>query len=54
MRIDGHQHFWKVERADYHWLSSAPSSLRRDYLPSDLVPHLAKHKNALRFYKLDI
>jgi L-fuconolactonase len=44
MRIDGHQHFWKVDRGDYHWMGPAVAALCRDYLPPDLLPHLAKHK----------
>ena len=40
-RIDAHQHYWKVDRGDYHWMpppgpNAAP--LRRDYLPGDLRP----------------
>jgi L-fuconolactonase len=44
MRIDGHQHFWKVARGDYRWMSPVNKTLYRDYLPADLVPYLAKHK----------
>jgi L-fuconolactonase len=43
MRIDGHQHFWKADRGDYHWMSPAVPVLCRDYLPTDLLPHLVKH-----------
>jgi L-fuconolactonase len=43
MRIDGHQHFWKADRGDYHWMSPGVSVLCQDYLPSDLLPHLARH-----------
>jgi L-fuconolactonase len=43
MRIDGHQHFWKAERGDYHWMSPTAPVLCRDYLPNDLLPHLMKH-----------
>lgn len=43
MRIDGHQHFWKADRGDYHWMTPAVPTLYRDYLPADLRPHLAKH-----------
>ena len=43
MRIDGHQHFWKADRGDYHWMSPAVPVLCRDYLPGDLLPHLVKH-----------
>ncbi len=43
MKIDGHQHFWKVNRGDYHWMSPSVPVLHRDYLPEDLIPLLAKH-----------
>jgi L-fuconolactonase len=44
MRIDGHQHFWRANRGDYHWMDSSVPILCRDYLPIDLSPHLAKHR----------
>jgi L-fuconolactonase len=40
MRIDAHQHFWRLDRGDYAWLSPALTPLYRDYLPHDLAPHL--------------
>jgi L-fuconolactonase len=43
MRIDGHQHFWRVERGDYHWMDASVPVLCRDYLPDDLHPLLEKH-----------
>ncbi|MBJ6362350.1 amidohydrolase family protein [Paenibacillus sp. GCM10012307] len=43
MRIDAHQHYWKVSRGDYGWLTPELSLLYRDYLPEDLRPHLRKH-----------
>jgi len=43
MRIDGHQHFWKATRGDYHWMDPSVPILCRDYLPGDLRPHLVKH-----------
>jgi L-fuconolactonase len=43
MRIDGHQHFWRLDRGDYHWMDASVPSLCRDFLPEDLRPHLAKH-----------
>jgi L-fuconolactonase len=44
MRIDAHQHYWKIERGDYDWMSApAVASLRRDFLPGDLAPELARH-----------
>lgn len=44
MRIDGHQHFWRVDRGDYHWMDSSVPVLCRDYLPGDLRPHLRRHR----------
>lgn len=43
MQIDSHQHYWKVERGDYHWMDAASPVLHRDYLPSDLHPLLLQH-----------
>jgi L-fuconolactonase len=43
MRIDGHQHFWRVERRDYHWMNANVPVLCNDYLPDDLRPLLTKH-----------
>ena len=40
IRIDAHQHYWKVERNDYGWLTPALKPLYRDFLPSDLAPLL--------------
>ena len=42
MRIDAHQHYWKLERGDYGWLTPALGILYRDYLPADLKPHLER------------
>ncbi|MCP5087826.1 MAG: amidohydrolase family protein [Rhodobacteraceae bacterium] len=36
MTIDTHQHFWKLERGDYHWLTPELVPLYRDFLPKDL------------------
>lgn len=41
-RIDSHQHFWRLERGDYGWLSPALEPIYRDYLPADLEPQLAR------------
>jgi L-fuconolactonase len=43
MRIDSHQHYWKVSRGDYHWMSPAIRILHRDDLPPDLLPSLVLH-----------
>ncbi|HEY1881002.1 MAG TPA: amidohydrolase family protein [Caulobacteraceae bacterium] len=38
MRIDAHQHFWRIERGDYGWLTPDLGVIYRDYLPGDLAP----------------
>lgn len=40
-RIDAHQHFWRLTRGDYAWLTGALAPIYRDFLPSDLAPLLA-------------
>lgn len=40
MRIDAHQHFWKIARGDYDWMGPPVAPIIRDYLPADLQPHL--------------
>ncbi len=41
MRIDAHQHFWRMDRGDYGWLTSRDHPLiARDFLPADLAPAL--------------
>ena len=44
MRIDSHQHYWKIDRADYGWITPEIPTLYRDYLPHDLLPHLQAHQ----------
>lgn len=41
MRIDAHQHFWQLNRGDYHWISAQLQPLNRDFLPEHLAPLLA-------------
>jgi len=41
-RIDSHQHFWRLDRGDYGWLTPSLEPIYRDYLPSDLAPQLAR------------
>lgn len=40
MIIDAHQHFWRLDRGDYGWLTPNLEGLYRDYLPADLGPEL--------------
>ena len=43
VRIDAHQHYWKLERGDYGWLTPEFGPIYRDFLPADLKPILARH-----------
>ncbi|WP_112310708.1 amidohydrolase family protein [Pseudogemmobacter bohemicus] len=36
--LDAHQHFWKVSRGDYGWMSPDLTALYRDFGPGDLEP----------------
>jgi L-fuconolactonase len=40
--VDSHQHFWRVGRFDYPWMSPDLGVLFQDYLPPDLEPHLRR------------
>ena len=44
--VDAHQHFWRVERGDYAWMTPQVGVLYQDYGPSDLAPMLARHRIA--------
>lgn len=41
--IDAHQHFWRLDRGDYGWLTPALGPIFRDFGPADLAPILARH-----------
>ena len=42
MQVDAHQHFWRVERGDYGWLTpDAHPAICRDFGPEDLAPLIA-------------
>jgi len=41
--VDSHQHFWRVGRFDYPWMTPEVGVLCRDYLPPDLVPPLEQN-----------
>jgi L-fuconolactonase len=43
VQIDSHQHFWQIDRGDYHWMSPGLTELYRDFGPADLQPFLARH-----------
>jgi L-fucono-1,5-lactonase len=40
-RIDAHQHFWRLSRGDYDWITPDLRALHRDFGPGDLAPLLA-------------
>ena len=40
--LDAHQHFWKVDRGDYGWLTPDLKPLNRDFEPGDLAPLLER------------
>ena len=41
-RVDSHQHFWRLDRGDYGWLTPALAPIYRDFLPEHLEPQLAR------------
>lgn len=43
MRIDSHQHFWRLDRGDYTWLTRDLAPIYRDFGPEDLRPFLDRH-----------
>jgi L-fuconolactonase len=43
MYIDAHQHFWRYEPAKESWITDTMGVIKRDFLPADLEPILAKH-----------
>jgi L-fuconolactonase len=40
--IDSHQHFWRLDRGDYGWLTPALAPIYRDFLPEHLAPQIAQ------------
>ena len=44
MHIDAHQHFWLYNQREHGWIGEAMASIRRDFLPADLKPQLAKNE----------
>lgn len=43
-RIDSHQHFWRLSRGDYDWMTPALESIYRDFEPDDLKHQLEAHQ----------
>lgn len=40
MKIDSHQHYWHFNTQDYGWMGENMKAIKRDFLPSDLLPEL--------------
>jgi L-fuconolactonase len=40
MIIDSHQHYWRLARGDYGWLTGKLGPIYRDFEPDDMVPLL--------------
>jgi L-fuconolactonase len=43
LRIDAHQHFWRYEPVRDSWINDDMQVIRRDFLPLDLEPVLARN-----------
>ncbi|MFD2612422.1 amidohydrolase family protein [Paenibacillus gansuensis] len=43
LKIDAHQHYWRISRGDYGWLTPETGVLYNDYMPEDLRKELDKH-----------
>jgi L-fuconolactonase len=41
--IDAHQHFWRLDRGDYSWLTEDLAPIYQDFGPHDLAPFLDRH-----------
>jgi L-fucono-1,5-lactonase len=41
-RVDAHQHFWRLARGDYGWLTPDLDAIYRDFEPADLAPLLTR------------
>jgi L-fuconolactonase len=41
MRIDAHQHYWRIGRNGHEWPTPDLPAIHRDFLPADLEPELA-------------
>ncbi|MCE9648463.1 MAG: amidohydrolase family protein [Parvibaculum sp.] len=41
MKVDAHQHFWRLSNGYYGWLTPDLAAIHRDFEPADLAPLLA-------------
>jgi len=40
MKVDAHQHFWRLADREGHWPPASLQAIHRDFGPDDLAPHL--------------
>jgi L-fuconolactonase len=40
--VDSHQHFWRLDRGDYDWLTKDLSPIYRDFMPEHLAPQIER------------
>jgi L-fuconolactonase len=40
VRLDSHQHFWRYDPTHHAWMTDQMGTLKRDYLPDELLPLL--------------
>lgn len=43
MRVDAHQHFWRIADRNGAWPPPALAAIHRDFAPGDLAPLLGRH-----------
>jgi L-fuconolactonase len=43
MRVDAHQHFWRIADRNGAWPPPALAAIHRDFAPGELAPLLARH-----------
>lgn len=43
MRVDAHQHFWRIADRNGAWPPAALTAIHRDFAPGELAPLLARH-----------
>jgi len=43
MRVDAHQHFWRIADRNGAWPPPALAAIHRDFVPGELAPLLARH-----------
>jgi len=44
MKVDAHQHFWRIDDELYDWIDDSISGIRRDYQLDHLLPYLDHFK----------